>query len=139
MRILGRKLLTAGLVALYGGIALLGYGLHELSPVHQHAAIGNSSVGHGAIGHAAGHVHSHGKCASHVHRHAPIPVAPGYSDSHECDVCVFLDQMRSERPQLVSDVVWQHIVADTVIASPRIVSQTVLGLHAPRGPPMLVG
>ena len=46
MRSLPRKLLTAGLLAIYGGIAVLGYGLHELSPPGHHHGPAASSVCH---------------------------------------------------------------------------------------------
>lgn len=117
----GRKLLTTSLVALYGAVALLGYGLHELAPAHLHH-------------HVECHAHAHAGCI-HSHGHAPIQVTPGISDSHECDVCVFLDQIQSERPQFHTQIVWQPTVADVAAAAPRIVSQAVPGLHAPRGPP----
>jgi hypothetical protein len=129
MRKIGRKLLTAGLIALYGGISLLGYGLHELTPAHHH----------GLLGQVAAHAHDDGDHADHHGRQAPTSTVPVLCDWHECDVCVFLAQMRSERPPVVAEVAWQHFVADAVIAAPYFVSQTILGLHVPRGPPTLVG
>ena len=134
MRRFGRKLLTVGLVALYGGISLLGYGLHELAPAHHHGSLSQVA----AHDHCHGD-HCHGDHADHDDRHGPATTSATLCDSHECDVCVFLAQMRSERPLVVAGVGWQYFVGDAVIVAPRIASQTILGLHIPRGPPTLVG
>jgi hypothetical protein len=136
MRIIGRKLLTAGLVALYGGISLLGYGLHELAPAHHHHA----ELGHSA--HACQHCSGHEHCdpaANDDLAAESAAIGNAAHDSHECEICVFLAQMRSEQPLVVAEIAWQHFVADAVIVAPRIASQTILGLHIPRGPPTLVG
>lgn len=126
MRNLGRKLLTATLTALYGGIALLGYGLHELAPHHHH--------------HPAAPAHSHAGCThAHHHRHAPPPATPGFSDSHECEVCAFLDQHQSDRPQLAVEVAWQPTITAVAAATPQFSPITSIGLAAPRGPPALAG
>jgi hypothetical protein len=142
MRIIGRKLLTAGLVALYGGISLLGYGLHELTPCHHHGPFGQ------VASHAHCHYHAHGH-GDHTHchdEHAELGNAqdqmPAVSDlcgSHDCDVCVFLAQINCDRPLVAAEVMWQDFVAEAVIVAPRIASQTILGLHIPRGPPTFVG
>lgn len=127
---LPRKLLTTGLLALYGGIAVLGYALHDLAPGHSH----------GASGECVAHDHSHGACHSHSHNHAASsPSGKSISSSHECEICVFLDQIRSERPTSTAEVVWHHHVAAVVVQTPRIISQAIPGLHAPRGPPVFVG
>ena len=133
MLFFSRKLLTAGLAAYYGGIALLGYGLHELSPAHNH----------GASGTVVTHAHSHSHCVGHSHRHThapktPAPGVPGISDSHECEICVFLDQLRGERPQLAVAIHWQHFTVEVVSSTPEDFSQAILGLHSPRGPPGLI-
>jgi hypothetical protein len=134
MRSLPRKLLTAGLLALYGGIALLGYGLHDLAPGHVHGAAGE------CVAHDHDHGdHSHGACESHSHHHAAIPTGKSLTSSHECEICIFLQQMRSERPTLTAEFVWQHLFAAVTIETPRIVLLAVPGLHAPRGPPMQFG
>jgi len=131
---LPRKLLTAGLLAIYGGIAVLGYGLHELAPGHHHGPAGEC-VAHD-------HDHDHGDCSDdvcHSHDHAVSPSGKSISDSHECEICVFLDQIRSERPTLAADVVWYYQVAAVGVETPHILSQAVPGLHAPRGPPNQIG
>jgi hypothetical protein len=124
MRNTGRKLLTMGLAALYSGIALLGYGLHELAPHHHH--------------HPAAQAHSHAGC-THTRHHAPLPETPGFSDSHECEVCAFLDQLQSDRPQLAADITWQPTISATVEVAPQVHAITSLGPAAPRGPPALIG
>jgi hypothetical protein len=129
MRSFPRKLLTAGLLALYGGIAVLGYGLHDLAPGHVH----------GAAGEHVAHDHDHGACESHSHHHAAIPTGKSLTSSHECEICIFLSQMRSERPTFSAEVVWQFQVAAVAVETPCIVSQAICGLHAPRGPPIQIG
>jgi hypothetical protein len=130
-----RKLLTAGLLAIYSGIAVLGYGLHELAPGHHHGPAGE------CLAHDHGHGgHGHGACESHSHSHAASsPCGESISDSHECEICVFLAQIRSERPTLATEIVWQYQVAAVDVETPRILSQAIPGLHAPRGPPNQIG
>lgn len=125
---IGRKLLTASLLAIYSCIALVGYGLHELSPAHRH---GNAP---GEV-----HAHSHARCTHHHHHsHAPVPERPGCSDAHECDICVFLDQVRSDSLQLVAIDAWQPFVSDIAIVQVLRISEPVLGLYDSRGPPSLI-
>jgi len=124
MRFLPRKLLTAGLLAIYGGIAVLGYGLHEFAPAHHHGAVAEFVC--------------HGDCGGHAHQHLATS-GKSLTSSHECEICVFLDQLRSERPMLTAEVVWQHHVAAVYAATPRIIFQATPGLHVPRGPPILIG
>lgn len=127
MRRAGRKLLILSLMALYGSVSLLGYGLHELSPAHQHA-------------HSTGtpHAHSHAGC-SHHHHHSlpPIPDRPGLSDSHDCDICQLLDQLRSELPQIAAVGDWQPLRADIPSVSANRPVKALGGLHVPRGPPAI--
>jgi hypothetical protein len=135
MRSFPRKLLTAGLLAIYGGIAVLGYGLHDLAPGQVHSAAGEHVAhdhGHGDHSHGAGDGHSHSHAAS-------SPSGKSISDSHECEICIFLSQMRSERPTFSAEVVWQFQVAAVAVETPCIVSQAICGLHAPRGPPIQIG
>jgi hypothetical protein len=130
MRRIGRKLLTGGLVALYGGISLLGYGLHELVP----------GAHHGPCDDVASHDHCHGDHAEHHDgRHVPASNAPVLCDSHDCEICAYLAQINSERPSAAARFAWQHFVAIAENAAPHITSQTILGLHVPRGPPTIVG
>jgi hypothetical protein len=125
MRLLLRKLPNFALLAVYGGVAVLGYGLHELSSVdhHHHGMTAVPCAAH------SGHHHDHG----------PAPAGACLGNLHECDVCEFLSQIRSEQPQLYAADVWQHLVAAVTFTVPQSCSQTTLGLHAPRGPPVFVG
>lgn len=112
-------------MALYGGIAVVGYGLHDLSPAHQH-------------GSATGQVHAHATCTHHhSHSHAPVPDRPGWSDAHECDICILLDQLRSDAPQLAAVDHWQPLIAVVAPVPALRISAFPLGLHVPRGPPAL--
>jgi len=127
VRLACRKLLILNLMTLYGGVSLLGYGLHELSPAHQHA-------------HASGtqHAHSRGGCSHHHHHaHWPVPDRPGMSDAHDCDICQLLDQLRSELPQIAEVRGWQPLRAEipAVFAIQPVKARS--GLHVPRGPPAI--
>jgi hypothetical protein len=39
----------------------------------------------------------------------------------------------------MAEVVWQYQVAAVNVETPRILNQATPGLHAPRGPPILLG
>jgi hypothetical protein len=123
----GRKLLILSLMALYGSVSLLGYGLHELSPAHQHA-------------HASGkpHTHSHAGCSHQHHAHPPIPDRPGLSDAHDCDICQLLDQLRSELPQIAAVGDWRPLLAEIPSVSANRPVKAPAGLHVPRGPPAII-
>jgi hypothetical protein len=121
MRRLPHQLVTGLLLAIYGGIAVLGYGLHELVPEdghHHHFAL------------AAG---------EHADEAPAFRAGSGIDDDHDCDICVFLDQARSAQPQVQAAIIWQPLVAAVEIEAPRLTSQTKLVSHAPRGPPAFVG
>jgi hypothetical protein len=146
MRLFPRKLVTCLLLAVYGGISLLGHGLHELAPGHGHhhgLAVVTCAV--------HSHGHGHGECSLGHHQHGsghndgtaagPLTVQSGgcAEQSQLCDVCVFLAQMRSGQPQLLTGAVWQHLVSAVAVRVPLLSYQTALRLHAPRGPPALLG
>jgi hypothetical protein len=120
MRRIPHQLVTGVLLAIYGGIAVLGYGLHELVPEDAH--------------------HHHGLAAQHPGS-APTAVRTGgdVDDDHDCDICVFLDQARSIQPQIQSAIVWHQLVAAIELVAPRLASQSTELSHAPRGPPVLIG
>jgi hypothetical protein len=119
MRRIPQKLVARLLVALYGGIALLGYGLHELAPAEDH------------------HHHALGLAVADA---GPLSVRSGHIDAdHDCDICAFLDQARGDQPQVATGIVWQHVVAAVEVVTPPIVSQTAEFSHVPRGPPTHLG
>jgi hypothetical protein len=127
MRNLGQKLLSFSLLALYGGIALLGHGLHEFAP-HHHADV-------------ASHSHAHPGCshAHHHHHHAPAPETPGVTDHHDCEVCALLDQHRGEQPSVATEIASQPLVTQAVTITPQTTGVIPLGPTAPRGPPAFAG
>jgi hypothetical protein len=138
MRFSAGRLLSLMLLGVYGSIVLLGHGLHELSAVHHHhhgPALVAAHVGHHHHDH--GHPHHHGPYSGHHHHPAPAPTGDSISHTHDCEICEFLAQIRSEMPQLVSADFSTRCVAEAAVAAPRVISQTPLGLHAPRGPPAL--
>jgi hypothetical protein len=136
MAFYGRKLLTACLLAYYGGIALVGHGLHELSGANcHHPPVAARPV----ASHPHPH-HQHGACAGHHHHHrAPAPAGDTAGDGHNCEICEFLAQLRGEVPQLAAAEFTEHLVVAAVAASPPFLAPIAIGLHAPRGPPALVG
>jgi hypothetical protein len=134
----GRKLLSAGLLALYGVVALVGHGLHELFGVHHHHHHHRSVA---ADSHAVGchHHHHGGPCSGHHRQEAPSAAGEALDHDHDCKICEFLAQMRGELPQIVdTEFSLQHI-AEAILVVPRISSRIPLGVAAPRGPPAFVG
>lgn len=134
MRGLSRQLLSALLLAIYGSISLMGYGLHELAS-HSHHDGGMMVT---ECRHHCHHEHEHEddaatSIAGPVFRTGGCP-----GESHVCDVCLLLEQMRSEWPQVQAAVLCQHVVAIVAAAAPRIDSQTTPGLHSARGPPAIL-
>jgi hypothetical protein len=150
MTSLPQKLATCLLLAVYGGIAVLGHGLHELSPAHHHHAGHEHSAGGGCAHHHHGHTHSHGTAhslAHHGHSHcddrdqAFASAHGSFTDGHGhvCEICDFLDQNRSFQLELPADLSSQPLTVAVSIATPCIESLTVPGLYSPRGPPALLG
>jgi hypothetical protein len=121
MRRIPHQLVTGLLLAIYGGIAVLGYGLHELVPEDAH--------------------HHHHRLAAAHQEPGPVAFRSGGAadDDHDCDICVFLDQARSDKPQVAASIIWQHVIAAIDVVGPRVSSQTTLVSHAPRGPPAFIG
>lgn len=153
MRPFYRHFVTCSLLALYGGVALVGHGLHWLSSAdhHHHGPKVARCATHD-------HAHAHGHCAHHhAHHHhphhhdlanagsadseKPLHFAPsnGAAHSHECEICTFLVQLRGERPQLASTILGQHLVVVARAAMQRSYSLALLSPHAPRGPPIYLG
>jgi hypothetical protein len=145
MRSTLHKLLTCTLLATYVGISLLGQGLHELTPGHEHH--------HGfEVVTCTAHTHGDGDCCEH-HQHGESghhddhdsqPVGPvvaatdGASDSHTCEICEFLVQAVSQPPQIATVPDLHPLVAVAATPHVEIYSQAILGLHAARGPPHVV-
>ena len=162
MRFLSRKLLTLALVASYGGIALVGQGLHYLAPHagHHHGlqVVECSHEDGDGHHHHHGHVHGHHSHTQAGHDHHACVMKPsaradgcaghecGKNDglvlassrcdthSHLCEICAFLLQLRSERPVLASAV--SQPLAEAAVCVPTLLyTPTSLGLHRLRGPP----
>lgn len=127
-----RPFLTYLLLAAYGTTALLGYGLHVLAP-------------HGGHHHLAGvtcashehHAHEdHDADGGHCHASDLLAAVQAACPDGPCDVCEFLAQARSTQPQLTTADVWQHVWSTSILSIPLPESQSTLGPHAPRGPPL---
>lgn len=135
MRSTLHKLLTCSLLATYVGISLLGQGLHLLTPEDEHHHYGSH------VAAAAVHTHSDECCDDHDSESAAlITVAAGSAaDSHSCEICEFLFQAVGEAPQVAVVPDLHPLVAPTFTPHVEIYSQAILGLHAARGPPQLLG
>jgi len=148
-----RKLLTLSIMAGYGFVSVLGYGLHWFVPQHGHH--------HGlqvvcTAPHDAEHVdhnRSHTGVAHHHHGHhhqgltsespqgtdqtAVALTASGCgAHAHLCEICAFLFHSRAEPTQWATAVVSQALIVGGVLAPiQRLTSATSLSPHSPRGPP----
>jgi len=149
MRFSRSKYLAYALVVLYSGISLLGYGLHLLSPAdhHHHHPRAVRHVADGAHRPHGGRTHDH---CSHRDHHGcetehnsdsygalSIATSKCCAHSHACDICLFLDQVKSQQPHMAAAVNWQPIVAAVPRLTQREHTRVVLTLYAPRGPPVL--
>jgi hypothetical protein len=136
MRLAVRKLLSCSLLATYAGISFLGQGLHLLLPDdgHHHGfdviVCANSH-----------HPHDHDCCADGQHDSPAGPIIANAcaADSHDCEICEFLFQAVSQPPQIATTPDLHPLVAEVPCHPQGFYSPTILGLHAPRGPPQLLG
>jgi hypothetical protein len=140
MRCVCRRLLISALLVMYTGISLVGHGLHWLSSADHHHH-GLSAVC------SPDRVHSHNDCVHHGHNSAhvvdadgqtrpSVAASAGVSECHDCDICAFLFQARSQSPQVAMIVSSQPVIAALAIPLHDFYSPTSLGPHAPRGPPL---
>ena len=133
------------MLALYTGVTLLGHGLHWLSSEkHHHHGLGMA----GCATHGPADSHSH---CSHHHdaTHSPADQACGdqhvgvaasdcVTDAHDCDICTFLLQVRSEPPRVTATVIRPHIVTAAPVDWHCFYSPISVGSHAARGPPLVL-
>jgi hypothetical protein len=144
MRPIYRQLITVTLLALYGAVGLLGHGLHLLSG-EDHHHIGRHVVR--CSDHGEEHSHHHHHHADHRHHHpatadeAERDTGLGMASSdcvphcHDCQICAFLLQVRSEQPTVVTVVFSTQVVGAVPAALQRSYLPISVGPHAPRGPP----
>jgi hypothetical protein len=158
MKSAARKILALTLLATYGGVAFLGQGLHFLAPHagHHHglevvrcSIHGDEHWQHDVEQHDHDHHgHSHdqdresadsdagcyGECDGLI-----VTSSECAAESHVCEICAFLFQLKSERTDLAAAVDWQPVAVDFAPLQPPTYQPTVLGPHAPRGPPVSIG
>jgi hypothetical protein len=143
MRPILRKLLSCTLLAAYAGISLIGEGLHELAPGHEHHhglhVVSCEAHSHSHHGHDHHH-HDHGPC--HDDHETPptglIVKSGAATHTHTCDICEFLAQAVSQPPQIAATPDLHVLVADLPCSTQVFIAPTIVGLHAPRGPPQLL-
>jgi hypothetical protein len=147
-----RKFVICSLLTAYGAVALLGHGLHWLSLDERHhhgfhlAHAAPSAESHAHHHHAGSHGHHNHHGTHHQHcspaadcdRETPFEIAAidEFNHAHDCDICSFLLQIRSERPQVAAVIVCHSIVAAVPGTVQRSYSPVTLGPHAARGPPL---
>lgn len=137
-----RQLLTYALLAAYSGVSLLGQGLHLLTAGHG-AHVGDrvvECVEHHSHNEHAFALHGSGSLAASADEatHAAglaIQSHECHTQSHACEVCQFLGQVRSLPPALVLAATTACIADDVPRSAESPFSPISLGPHAPRGPP----
>ncbi len=129
MRATFRHLLTYSLLATYASIALLGEGLHFLTPDEHHhgASIVVSSI-------ESPHAADESRASASKH----FSSTRADSDDHDCEICEFLAQAVSAPPHFAEAPAFAVLIADAPLENLTFDSPIVLGLHAARGPPQLL-
>jgi hypothetical protein len=142
MRNIPRKLAACIAVGVYGAVALLGQSLHWLS-AEDHHHHGPSAV------HSHVHVSGHGHCHDRRNHQHAIDVGDetssdtlfgahsidGACHSDDCEICAFLSQIKSERPQVAVADICQQVFTEVTATYQQSYSPIFLGSHSPRGPP----
>jgi hypothetical protein len=130
-----RQFLTYALLTVYSATALLGYGLHMLVPGgHHHGPAGTLCVDQ-ADGEFLAHYQLKGEAAGQAAADSSTFTA-GSASGDSCFVCDFLAQVRGAQAEAPVTVVWQPVAAEVVDVVSQFTPLTVLGSHAPRGPPL---
>ena len=142
------------LLGICTSIATLGEGLHLLSPhacVHHHhhhhgcCIVASSKHGSTHDDHdlvaceARGHVCECTECAECAPALALAVVADNDqgTQAHTCGICAFLFQSIGQPAEAASTFDWQPLVVAAPCRLQLMYLPTPLGLHAPRGPPIL--
>lgn len=133
------------MLTIYGGISVLGDGLHMLMHEAGH---------HHGLDVVCCETHSHADADHHCDCHDPGCSASDDADyclssaerivtasdcathSHVCEVCAFLIQALSQPAEVAAPIDWQPLVVAAASRPQPIYSPTSLGPHAPRGPPL---
>jgi hypothetical protein len=136
------QLLTYALLVAYGSVSLLGQGLHLLSAGH------GLHVGDNVVECVEHHSHEEHGLAHHGHGGDAAPAdeathASGLAiqsrecntQSHACEVCQFLGQVRSVPPAFVLAATPAQVADYAPHSAEATFSPVSLGPQAPRGPP----
>jgi hypothetical protein len=142
-----RNIVAFALIAAYGGISLLGHGLHWLVPENGHhhgheivrCAVHGSEHHHGHAHHADESCPQHGATLCETqHDESPSVTAGDYiAHSHNCEICAFLALASGERPQICALFIAQHVAGSVPLSEQLAHSSATFGWHSPRGPPCL--
>jgi hypothetical protein len=142
-----RQVVAIVLIAAYGGISILGHGLHLLAVedcYHQGLEVVRCSV-HGA-GHHHGHTHDDGSehCGSHntpssESEDDTLGVTAGgcVAHSHQCEICAFLALVTGSRPNISEIAIGQQVIGSTLLVEQLSNLTALPGPHTPRGPPAI--
>jgi hypothetical protein len=139
-----RRFLSYLLLAIYGGISILGDGLHLLTHEagHHHGLYVACYVAHGHADADHGNCHDPGCSASDVADYylssseRGVAASDCANCSHVCEACAFLGQALSQPAELAAPIDWQPLVVAAASRPQPIYSPGSLGPHAPRGPPL---
>jgi hypothetical protein len=148
MSIISRQIVAIVVIAAYGGISILGHGLHWLAVEegHHHGLeVVRCSV-HGDEPH---HAHTHNSGSGHCSSHK-TPSCEGDDDatlfvtaggciahSHQCQICAFLALVSGSRPSMSEIATGQQAIGSTALVAQLTYFSSLPGWHTPRGPPSL--
>ena len=137
-----RNLVAFAVIAAYGGISLLGHGLHWLLPEdgHHHGHEIVRCAVHGSDHHHGHHHHTDESCTQQgatlceTQHDESLSVTAGgcIAHSHDCEICAFLALASSERPQISTLFIAQHLTGSAPLAEGPAYSSATLGWHSPR-------
>jgi hypothetical protein len=138
-----QSLLTCLLAAVYGGLALLGPGLHLFLSDHGQHEDSDFVACATHASHNEAHWKDHLARLSHSMAEAfdqagepAVHATNCVSESHACPVCHFVASARGVPPRLAPDAARPHVNAIVLCASQRFSTPIYLGPQAPRAPPL---
>ncbi len=150
MPLMYRRFLSCVLLTIFVSVAVLGEGLHWLTPEteqHHHHCHGLCTYSHES--HRANDDSQDEHFTSHSHACADgavcefalstkqAVVRENHVDAHVCKICAYLFQIVSEPIDMSAPLEWQPLVVFVPNLRTFIYSSSALRSHAPRGPPVL--
>jgi hypothetical protein len=134
MRPKHHQFLSYVLLATYASISLLGDGLHSLLPAGEH----HHHHGLYVVSDCCDAEYVHIAARSCSSEYAELTAGKCDTDSHLCEICVFLYQAISQPAEVAAPIDWQPLVVVAHAKQQPIYSPTSLGPQAARGPPLFL-